>query len=82
MEFQAGGETQRLGAGSMISIPRGVVHTFFNPGTEPARMLIMLAPGRALGLMEQNGVLIASGRPDPEALRALYAQHDSEIVAP
>ncbi|HZC77415.1 MAG TPA: cupin domain-containing protein [Ktedonobacterales bacterium] len=35
-----GGETwQEAAAGSYIYIPRGVVHTFRNSGTEPARLL-------------------------------------------
>jgi quercetin dioxygenase-like cupin family protein len=43
-EFVMGEETLRLGAGSFVAAPIGVVHTFANPGPEPARLLNMHAP--------------------------------------
>jgi len=43
-EFLMDGETVRLGPGSFVAAPLGVVHTFGNPGPEPARVLNMHAP--------------------------------------
>ena len=43
-EFVMGDETIRLGAGSFVAAPLGVVHTFGNPGPKPARLLNMHAP--------------------------------------
>jgi quercetin dioxygenase-like cupin family protein len=43
-EFQMGGEKLRLGPGSFVAAPLGVVHTFGNPGPEPARLLNTHAP--------------------------------------
>jgi quercetin dioxygenase-like cupin family protein len=44
-EFLMGDETVRLGPGSFVAAPLGVVHTFGNPGPEPARLLNTHAPG-------------------------------------
>jgi quercetin dioxygenase-like cupin family protein len=43
-EFQVDGERFRLGAGSYIAAPLGVVHTFSNPGPGRARLLNVHAP--------------------------------------
>jgi quercetin dioxygenase-like cupin family protein len=43
-EFLMGEETLRLGPGSFVAAPLGVVHTFANPGTERARLLNTHAP--------------------------------------
>ena len=43
-EFLMGDETVRLGPGSFVAAPLGVVHTFGNPGPEPARLLNTHAP--------------------------------------
>ena len=40
------GENQfELGPGGYAYIPRGTVHAFTNPGSEPARMLVLVTPG-------------------------------------
>jgi quercetin dioxygenase-like cupin family protein len=43
-EFLVGEEKLRLGAGSFVAAPIGVVHTFSNPGPESARLLNVHAP--------------------------------------
>ena len=43
-EFLMDGETVRLGAGSFVAAPRGVVHAFANPGPGRARLLNVHAP--------------------------------------
>ena len=43
-EFVMGEETLRLGAGSFVAAPLGVVHTFSNPGPRRARLLNVHAP--------------------------------------
>jgi quercetin dioxygenase-like cupin family protein len=44
VEFRMGDETHRLGAGSFVAAPVGIVHTFGNPGRDGARLLNMHAP--------------------------------------
>jgi mannose-6-phosphate isomerase-like protein (cupin superfamily) len=43
-QFLVGEEKIRLGAGSFVAAPIGVVHTFSNPGPERARLLNIHAP--------------------------------------
>jgi quercetin dioxygenase-like cupin family protein len=45
-EFLLGGERLRLGAGSYVAAPTGVVHAFSNPGPDRARLLNVHAPSR------------------------------------
>ncbi len=35
----------RLAAGDYVSLPRGAVHGYANPGDSPARMLVIVTPG-------------------------------------
>jgi mannose-6-phosphate isomerase-like protein (cupin superfamily) len=68
-------------AGGLILAPRGVRHTFANPGAEPARVLGIWTPGAALGFMADIGAALpASGPPDRALLAAIYLRHRSEIV--
>jgi mannose-6-phosphate isomerase-like protein (cupin superfamily) len=43
-EFLVGEEKLRLGEGSYVAAPIGVVHTFSNPGPERARLINIHAP--------------------------------------
>ena len=45
-EFLVGDETLRLGPGSFVAAPIGVMHTFANPGPGRTRLLNLHAPGR------------------------------------
>jgi quercetin dioxygenase-like cupin family protein len=45
-EFVVGDERLRLGAGSYVAAPIGVMHTFANPGLDRARLLNIHAPSR------------------------------------
>jgi quercetin dioxygenase-like cupin family protein len=45
-EFLVGGERLRLGPGSYVAAPIGLVHTFSNPGPARARLLNVHAPSR------------------------------------
>jgi quercetin dioxygenase-like cupin family protein len=45
-EFLVDDEQLRLGAGSYVAAPIGVVHTFSNPGPDRARLLNVHAPSR------------------------------------
>lgn len=70
------------GPGSLCLAPRGVRHTFANPGDEPARVLGLWAPG-ALGLafLEEVGALIPpGGAPDPAMVAEAYARHHSRLL--
>ena len=60
-----GGEEFRAGAGSYVLKPRGVVHAFWNPGPEPARVLEIISPAGFERYFEELAeVLSAGGPPD------------------
>lgn len=44
IEFTAGGETRTVSAGESVFVPRGVVHSYRNDGTEAATMLAVYTP--------------------------------------
>ncbi len=77
MEFCVDGTTERVPTGSMAFVPRGATHSFRNPAPEAARMLVVTTP-EAIDLI----VRMPQGARDPEALRALFAAHDSGIDGP
>ena len=77
MEFRVAGETARVPAGSMAWVPRGATHGFRNPSTEPARMLVVTTPD-AIDLITR----MPEGLGDRDALRALFAEHDSHVDGP
>lgn len=45
-------------AGSYVWKPRGVLHTFWNPGPEPARILEVMTPAGFERLFEQVAELV------------------------
>lgn len=67
-EFMRGGDTFRGGPGTFVFVPRGVPHAFSNPGSEPARMLIINLPGGLHeGFFEEAGDIVPSNRAFPPA---------------
>jgi len=44
-EFLNNGDVVGVGAGSLVYVPRGNLHTYKNVGSEPGRMLISQTPG-------------------------------------
>ncbi|HEX2183194.1 MAG TPA: quercetin 2,3-dioxygenase [Rubrobacteraceae bacterium] len=88
MEFWAGGDTIRAGAGSFVHIPRGTLHTFKNVGTTPARFLGTVMPGGfekfflEVGEPATDGSSPPEGPPDVERLVATAAKYNCEIPPP
>lgn len=79
MEFRLDEDIFDCPAGSVIYAPRGTAHTFHNPGPEGARLLAFFT-AEALSLVEALGKLASAGPPDPAAVAALFARHESYIV--
>ena len=77
MEFCVDGDTAPVAAGSMAWVPRGATHAFRNPSPEPARMLVVTTPD-AIDLI----VRMPEGAGNPDAMRALFAEHDSQVDGP
>ncbi|MFT8243871.1 cupin domain-containing protein [Roseomonas sp. BN140053] len=66
-EFTLGDTTAEQGPGAFLFVPRGLPHQFRNPGTEPARMLIINVPG---GLHER--FFLEAGDPVPAAKASAF----------
>jgi len=61
VEFLLDGQRERQGAGGFMFVPRGVMHSFANPGPAEARMLVIgSAPAQAM--VEEVGQLSEAGR--------------------
>jgi mannose-6-phosphate isomerase-like protein (cupin superfamily) len=44
VDVLVGDQTVHGTAGSFVLIPRGIVHTFWNAGSTPARLLVIISP--------------------------------------
>jgi quercetin dioxygenase-like cupin family protein len=88
MEFITDGITTRANAGSLVRIPRGVLRDYRNVGSEPARVLVLFAPGGFEGFFEEVGEFVTGqssppeGPPDVERLVATAAKYGCEIPPP
>ena len=90
-EFVVEGLTMRVGAGSLIYVPKGNLHAHKNVGEEPGRMLVSQTPG---GLHERFFEEIGTeasdeaaplGSEDPQYMRkiaAIAAEYVIEILPP
>ena len=65
-------------AGAAVLVPRGAVHTYWNPGPDPARYLLIMSPN-IFGLIQEIHAMKDRSRP---ALEAVFLRHDSELVDP
>jgi uncharacterized RmlC-like cupin family protein len=71
-----GEETVEASAGAGVLVRRGIKHTYWNPGVEPARYLLFMTP-KILGLIEGLHALPDRTR---ETVAALFAKFDSALV--
>lgn len=67
------------GPGSWILKPRGLMHTFWNAGPEPGRIIELLTPGAFEGLFRGMADLAARDELTDERLDALAREHETEI---
>ncbi|HSC50828.1 MAG TPA: cupin domain-containing protein [Gaiellaceae bacterium] len=79
LTWTVGGETHDVGAGQVLTIPRGVVHGFDNAGESDARALAVVTPGilGAAYFRETAEVIAAAagGPPDLAALGEVMRRH-------
>jgi mannose-6-phosphate isomerase-like protein (cupin superfamily) len=72
--LRLGEETVEVAAGSGIVASRGTPHTFWNAAGARTRYLIVMAPqtARLVGAIHAGGF---------ENIRALFEEHDSELLS-
>lgn len=80
---RVGDQVHTVGPGTFVLMPRGIVHTFANPGAVPARVLVISSPGGVIAYFEEAAALTnaaPSGQPDPQQLVALATRYGIEFV--
>jgi mannose-6-phosphate isomerase-like protein (cupin superfamily) len=82
-ESASGARVVRGGPGSVMFVPAGCPHAFFNPGPAPVRMLFQVSPpGHEHYLEELAELLARPGPPDQTAIAELRARHDIQQLTP
>jgi quercetin dioxygenase-like cupin family protein len=83
VNIKVGEQTVRGVAGSFVLIPRGTVHTYWNAGLTPAKLLILFSPAG----FEQMGFEIAGAgeigtATYTERVRSIGQKYNMEVVGP
>jgi quercetin dioxygenase-like cupin family protein len=74
--FQVGEDIVAADAGSYVIKPRGVSHAFWNPGSEPARVMELHVPATFAHYYDEVGAIFAdSTMGEHERREALEAHH-------
>jgi mannose-6-phosphate isomerase-like protein (cupin superfamily) len=77
---KVGDEVAVAGPGALVAKPRGIWHSFWNSGDEPARLLEIISPAGFEQYFEELAPLLGGkGPPDPEALAALRARYGLQM---
>ena len=72
-----GEQVFELHAGDLHVRPRGIMHTFWNAGTEPARCLEISTPGGHEDYLKAMSLLLGKGvSPTPQDFAELQKRHD------
>lgn len=75
VEFLERERTVRAGAGTLVVLPRGHLHGFWNPADRPARLLLIVTPGKFASFFDQVvATLRAEHADEPEAVGAIIAR--------
>ncbi|MFJ6415767.1 cupin domain-containing protein [Paeniglutamicibacter sp. NPDC091659] len=78
--FRSGDREVVLGAGGYITKPRGELHTMWNAGKVPARMIEIISPAGFEHFFWGLANQLEAGPPDPEALDKLAAHYGIEFA--
>ena len=73
---RAGDRDVDVPAGGAVIVPRGTPHTYWNPGADPTRYLLVMTP-RIRSLID---ALHALEERTPDAVSAVFAAHQSEYL--
>lgn len=71
-----GDDQVRAAAGAGVFVPRGTVHTYWNPGPGPVRYLLVMTSNIFRLIQEIHTMPERS----PAALRAVFQKYDSELA--
>lgn len=78
IDLRSGERVIRGEPGTFVSVPCGAAHSYGNPGTSPARVLLITSPPGFEKYFEELAGLVANGgRPDKETIERLRAKYDT-----
>jgi len=80
--FRSGDREVVLGAGGYITKPRGEVHTMWNAGQTPARMIEIISPGGFEGFFRELAELISDGPPPFDDLLRIAGRYGLQFAQP
>ena len=81
--FRSGDREVVLGAGGYITKPRGEVHTMWNAGAVPARMIEVISPAGFEHFFREMSELLADGQPpSPDVVLAIAARYGLQLHRP
>jgi quercetin dioxygenase-like cupin family protein len=80
--FRSGDREVVLPAGGYITKPRGEIHTMWNAGTVPARMIEIISPAGFEGFFREMADVVESGPPTPEVMGELATRYGLEFGNP
>jgi mannose-6-phosphate isomerase-like protein (cupin superfamily) len=65
--------------GCYVLKPRGIPHTFWNPGDEPARIVEIISPPRFEQFFHEAGKLFEAGPPDPKKIGEIARKYHTTM---
>jgi mannose-6-phosphate isomerase-like protein (cupin superfamily) len=77
---QIGDETVEAESGAFVHGPRGIAHTYWNPGPGSARYLELFAPGGLEEYFQQIAALLAADPPEILKILELPASYGLELI--
>jgi quercetin dioxygenase-like cupin family protein len=80
--FRSGDREVLLGAGGYIIKPRGELHTMWNAGSAPARMIEIISPAGFEVFFRDLADLIATGAPPSDEIPALAERYGLQFGRP
>jgi len=80
--FRSGDREVVLGPGGYITKPRGELHTMWNAGPVPARMIEVISPAGFEHFFRELAEMVAAGPPAPEAVGELAERYGLELGRP
>jgi quercetin dioxygenase-like cupin family protein len=80
--FRSGEREVVLGPGGYITKPRGELHTMWNAGTSPARMIEVISPAGFEHFFRELADMITAGPPQPSDVTALADRYGLQFGQP
>jgi len=77
--LQLGDDELEAGPGRLVVKPRGIAHTFWNPGEEPTRVLDLISPAGFENYFRDLAPVLAAVGPGTPEVAAIAARYELDI---